>query len=335
MALARAHTVEGLIAGLCMDNKVEVKTSPEVEEMIMNLVAKDAMHRKTYTMHGLAIRELDSLMNENNIPYFIFKGTAVATHYRHPYQRTMGDVDFYIPSQDIQKAIRTIEDSWNVKVAVCDSEKHLSFNYKGILFELHYRVETFGSEKHQQLFDSMMDKVVNNTIFYDCDEGHARKLPPEEDLIVVFKHMFNHLLLEGVGLRQVVDVAVLMNSYVSKINKDSIRKHLKQLGYIRAFDATAAMLNDYLGLPCASLYAPLSDNDYRWGKRIMESVLESGNFGRSAYKNYSPGARRSVETAEHAFKHCFKLALLLPTDMPMFVIRRLAITFRKNFLKRH
>lgn len=333
MSLAKAHTVDGQIAGLVSDNRIEIEECPEKEDAIMEIMGIAVKHERMYKKHCHAVEELDHLMTESGIPYIIFKGTAVAVAYHRPGLRTMGDIDFYVPHTHFDLAKKIIGEEWNVKIEHGDSEKHLGFEYKGTPFEMHHRIETFGTSKHQRVFDAMVDNAVKKAVIYNVDDGYARKLPAEEDLIVVFKHMFNHLLLEGVGLRQVVDVAVLMNAYKSSIEKSSIRNHLKELGYLRAFDATTAMLDEYLHIPCASQYAPLSERDYRWGKFLMRYVLESGNFGRKAYKYLVPGIKRSSETAKHEIKHCFKLAPLLPTDMPMFILRRLGITFRKNFIK--
>ena len=154
-----------------------------------------------------------------------------------------------------------------------------------------------------------------------------------EDIITVFKHMFNHLLVEGVGLRQVVDVAVLLNDYQDAVDAESLRERLSMIGYIKAFDATVAMLNDFLGLPCASRYAGLTERNSQWGRKMMGFVLTSGNFGRNAYKNKSAGLARSGETAGRAFHHIFSLAPLIPSETPGIIARHTALTLRKYFGK--
>ena len=330
MELAKAHTVDGLVAGVFMNNKVRVKDSPELEDAMMNLAADNTVHKRTYAKHSSIIIELDNLLTGNNIHYFVFKGTAAAAHYPEPYQRTMGDVDFYVAPQDFQQAIEVIEGGWNVKITEQESEKHLSFEYKNIPFEMHHRVETFGLGRHQRLFDEWINNATEHTVTYELENGMAHCLPPEEDVLTVFKHMFNHLLVEGVGLRQVVDVAVLLNDYQKNINATALREKISKVGYLRAFNATVAMLDDYLGLPCSSFYSNLSGKDHKWGRKVMDFVMKSGNFGRSSYKNKAKGLAHSTETATHAFWHIFSLAPLLPSEVPGLILKHTGITIKKH-----
>lgn len=329
MKLSQAHTVDGLVAGVFIDNKVLVEDSLEKEDMLMDLVSKDTLHKRAYVRYSGVVAELESLMTRNNIPYFVFKGTAVASHYPKPYRRTMGDVDFYVSPQDIKRTIGVLEEEWKVRVAEGESEKHLSFTYKSIPFELHHRVETFGSAKHQLLFDNLISEGVRHTDTYKVDGGSARMLPPEEDIITVFKHMFNHLLVEGVGLRQVVDVAVLLNDYRHVVDISVLKERMPRIGYLKAFSATVTMLGDYLGLPCASYYAAITDNGHKWGRRIINFIMESGNFGRSAYKNKTASLSRSAETARHAFRHILTLSPLIPSEVPGIIWKHTNITIRK------
>lgn len=333
MTLAKEHAVDGLVVGVFIDNKVQLMVSPEVEDLMMDLVAKDTLYKRTYARHCSGIVALQALMSANKIPYIVFKGTAVASHYSKPYQRTMGDVDFYVQPQDFERTIGVLESNWKVKLEDGDSEKHFSFIYNDIPFELHHRVETFGSTRHQLLFDKWINNGVEHVVKYNVDGGSADMLPPEEDTITVFKHMFNHLLVEGVGLRQVVDVAVLLNDYQDDVDIATLREMLSKSGYINAFDATVVMLRDYLGLPCASRYTKITEKNHRWGKKIMDFVMESGNFGRSAYKNKSAGLARSAETASHAFRHVFSLAPLIPSEVLGLVWKHGFITIRKHLNK--
>lgn len=333
MTLAKTHTVDGLIAGLVTDNRLEIEDCPEKEDAVMEMMGVVVKHERMYKKHCRLVTELDSILSQVGIPYVVFKGTAAASAYPMPWLRTMGDVDFYVPHADFGWAKDSIERKWNVPIEKGDSEKHLGFERDGVPFEMHHRIETFGSTNHQHVFDAMVDEGVEKAVFYDANEGHACKLPPEEDIIVVFKHMFNHLLVEGVGLRQVVDVAVMLNAYKSSVDVKSLRQRMTRLGYIRAFDATVAMLGKYLGMPYSDFYSSYSNYYKWWGEHILKEVLRSGNFGRKAYKNQEQGLGRSLETASRAMRHCIKFFPLLPTDMPGLILRHTATTIHKHFIK--
>lgn len=331
MRLANAHTVSGLVAGLFMDNKVAVAKGPGKEDAMMDMAEAVANHRWAYANHCRAVSELDDLLSAGGIEYVVFKGTSSASHYPVPSLRTMGDVDFYVPKQYYDKAVSMIEGQWHEDVTHEASEKHLSFDHREIRFEIHHRVETFGTRRHQRIFDDAVDNGMRHAVRYSLEAGqYANALPAELDITVVFKHIYTHLLLEGVGLRQLVDLAMLLDDYQDRVDVKSLRGLLTRLGYIHVFDATVSMLADYIGLPCAEIYSPLTSYNRWWGDRIMKIVMESGNFGRLSYKELGSGLGRSAETAAHAFRHCLVLSPLMPAEMPAFTLRRLGITLNKH-----
>jgi hypothetical protein len=128
-------------------------------------------------------------------------------------------------------------------------------------------------------------------------------------------------------------MAVLLNDNRNDVNVASPRDKISRIGYIKAFDATVAMLGDYLGLPCASQYTKITGKGRKWGEKIMDFVMESGNFGRSAYRNKTTGLAHSAETARHAFRHVFSLAPLIPSEVPGIIWKHTNITFWKHLNK--
>lgn len=53
--------------------------------------------------------QLLKLLEDNNIPCVIIKGTAAAMAYPHPHLRTMGDVDFLVKRSDFERAAFLLE----------------------------------------------------------------------------------------------------------------------------------------------------------------------------------------------------------------------------------
>lgn len=333
--LAKEHTVLGLVAQAVCKGRVMMKDSSPVssvlssekvkevrEDIVMNLMQVDVLHQRKYKKFSSALTEFSQLMERHHIPYVVFKGLAVAQFYPFPHTRTMGDVDFYVPDSDFARAVEVLESSWHLKIDKEDIDKHFCFTYQGIRFEMHYQVETFGYGRHQRYFNRMIDDSI-------LKETRAM-LPPMEDLIVVFRHWFNHLLVEGVGLRQTIDMAVLLNAYQDKVDAQRLQSHLKNIGYERAFKAMVAMVETYLGLSCAQRYCLLAKRDYQYGDKLMAVVLESGNFGRRAYSNQVASKEKSLETAKRALGHCLKFFWLAPMDILCLVPRRIVISLKQK-----
>jgi hypothetical protein len=339
MRLAREHAVTGLVANAAMRNRIVIAggAAEGRGEIVMRLMQQTMAHRQNLRRFEDAVGRFARLMKENGIAYVVFKGLAVARHYLEPFVRTMGDVDFYVPKEDFLRAVEVIEQGLHVKMDKEDVDKHYSFDWQGIRFEMHYQIETFGNRRHQHRFNRMIDEAMaeHTDSFTLCDsDGNKTEvcvLPPTEDLIVVFKHWFNHLLVEGVGLRQTLDLAVLLNAYRDKINVGRLMTALDGIGYMKAFRAMLAMMRRYLGLDWFDNFFVYNRCDERYANKLMAAVMESGNFGRKAYRNHTTGKKKSMETATRALRHCVTFLRLAPKDILCLIPRRIGITLKQKF----
>ena len=332
--LAKEHTVLGIVANAVCYNRMHLTDSDEQESLrkqtVLGLMQYHMFHKKQYQQFERTISAFADLMNKHQIPYVIFKGMAVAQFYPSPYSRTMGDVDFYVPVSDFDKAVGIIESELKVTIEKDEIDKHFCFDYHGIRFEMHYQIETFGNAKHQKYFNFLIDTLLSSTSSFKANDKDVAILPPIGDLIVVFKHWFNHLLIEGVGLRQTLDLLVLLNAYQDKIDFLLLQNHLKAIGYWKAFKAMIAMMEKCFGLVCANSYCHLESNDYTYGDMLLCEVLSSGNFGRMAYKNLSQGRKKSFETATKSLRHCMMFFWLAPFEILFLIPKRIRITMKKR-----
>lgn len=339
MRLAKEHTVTGLVAHAAMRNRIVIagRGAEGRGETVMRLMQQTMAHRQTMQRFEDAVGRFARLMKENCIAYVVFKGLAVARLYPEPFVRTMGDVDFYVPQRDFLRAVDVIERGLHVEMDKEDVDKHYSFDWQGIRFEMHYQIETFGNRRHQRRFNRMIDEAMaeHTDSFKVCDsdgkETEVCVLPPTEDLIVVFKHWFNHLLVEGVGLRQTLDLVVLLNAYRDKMNVGRLMTALDGIGYMKAFRAMLAMMKRYLGLDWLDNFFVYDRRDERYADKLMAAVMESGNFGRKAYRNHTEGKKKSMETATRALRHCVKFFWLAPKDIIYLIPRRIGITLKQKF----
>lgn len=339
MRLAQEHAVTGLVANAAVRNRIVIAggAAEGRGEAVMRLMQQTMVHRQGMQQFEDAVGRFARLMKENGIAYVVFKGLAVARHYPEPFVRTMGDVDFYVPQRDFLRAVEVIEHGLHVVVDKEDVDKHYSFDWQGIRFEMHYQIETFGNCRHQRCFNRMIDEAMaeHTDSFWVCgsdgNETEVGVLPPTEDIIVVFKHWFNHLLVEGVGLRQTLDLAVLLNACRDKINVGRLMKALDGIGYMKAFRAMLAMMKRFFGLEWLDSNFVLGCRDERYADKLMAVVMESGNFGRKAYRNHTTGKKKSMETATRALRHCVTFLRLAPKDIICLIPRRIGITLKQKF----
>ena len=87
-------------------------------------------------VHSLQVtwehNDLDARMRQAGIPYVVLKGSASARYYPEPLDRQMGDVDFLVKREDMERAGRLLEEAgFQVRIeANFQSPIHFSFSSK-------------------------------------------------------------------------------------------------------------------------------------------------------------------------------------------------------------
>lgn len=330
---AREHAVVGVMfSGV---GKLAKEQAPP-KSLLMSWLLGTEQIKKQKSQFDDVMADFAKLLSGWNIHYVVFKGLAVASKYPDPSLRTMGDIDFYVPPNDFDRCLRLIECKLGLAVNTDDIDKHYSFYWKGICFEMHYQMETFGCKSHQMCFGSLVDDGISAGVshFY-ANETAVAMLNPALDLILVFKHWMTHYIGEGIGMRQTVDLAVLIASYKDEINVATIKGHLRDIGYLMAFDAVVAMVEKFFKIHWSDYWMDYNDGFHkknaamRHAGRMMKEVLRNGNFGRSDYK-YKFGRMKRFETMLRFLRHSFWMLPLAPKEIACMLPRRMAISMKAH-----
>lgn len=322
--MAKEQSVSGLVAEAMVRNNV--KTNPQIT---MKLLINQKKHLNLYAVMQKTLWNLTDVLNEINAEYVVFKGQLLAMLYPIPALRTAGDIDFYVPEKDFDLVFKRLSDKLKVKKAGLETEKHLNFYLNGVDCEMHHRLETFGCSSHQRYFDNLIDVNVKCAQSIKVGDSTVKILSVENNILLVFKHLFNHLMVEGVGLRQVCDLALLLDGMYGKYNPESLMTNMKKIGYHRAFRAMCALLVDELGLDANKCPCRITAYDRWWAKRLLNEIEKRGNFGKYNRKHTTPGVAKSIETAGIAFSHFMKFLPLAPNEILHLIPQRIIITLNK------
>lgn len=325
--MARQQSVSALVADSLVRNKIHINDDTAMEVMAILID-----HQRKMKRLDRAVTVLATTLAAAAIPYVVFKGQMVARYYVTPSLRSTGDVDFFVPADSYERAVRVITETLGVTVVDDHLDKHSAFVCQGVRYEMHYRIETFGFCLHQRRFDNIIAaEMKQGSPTLRLGDVEVKRLKVETDIMVVFKHLFNHLLVEGVGLRQLCDLAMMLNSARGHYDADRLAMMLRQIGYYRAFKAIGALLVNHLGMDVHIFPYTLTDRDYTWSNRIMAEVMAGGNFGRYGRRYNHSGWAKSMETAWIAMRHCLKFLPLAPLDILCIIPRRISISFKKHF----
>lgn len=223
---------------------------------------------------------LINLLNDNNIPYVILKGSSSACYYPDSKIRSLGDVDFIVDSSYLDKTKELILGA-GYELDDNTSPVHLEFSRNKVRIELHKTISGIPNNKYGAAFSKEIPNFTENSVleygyFRPCDFHHA---------IVIFLHTLHHLLNNGIGIRHLCDWAC----FVNRTKQDAFWEErfiplLKKTGtfkFMCGLTATAAQL---LGIEMPTWCVSVPENMV---DTLIYEIVSSGNFGRKKSKQYS------------------------------------------------
>ncbi len=319
--VAEEQSVIGLVlAGI---EKSNVKPP---QELLLQWIGEVQMLEQQNKAMNDFVAQMNERLWQSNIYGLLVKGQGVAQCYEKPLWRTSGDIDLLLDDVNYEKAKDLLipmadevqgEEIW---------KKHQALIIKGFDVELHGKMP-FG-------LLWKVDKVLDAVIEDSLKRGGARVwtynnsdiyLPnADNDVVLVFTHFLRHFFIEGVGLRQICDWCRLLYTYRNSLNYGLLEKRIRKMGLMSEWKAFYNLASRYLGMP--DFGSGLMVHDSRYDKKadkIMELVLESGNFGHNkdlSYRTRYSGITYKIVAAWRRLKDFAALIPVFPLDAPRFYV---------------
>lgn len=212
-----------------------------------------------------------------------------------------------------------------VRTAYPDSEEcgwHIDYPvFDDTPVEIHYIASNLRHPKYdsrlQEYFRVHADEQFRNEV--ELPEGAGRICVPTFEFNVVqqLSHIMRHFFIEGIGMRQILDLFFLLQT-----EDDSNRKNyctlLKHLGMFRFTQALMWIMADICGLDEKRLLVPC---DEKRGQLLLKEILEGGSWGR--YDNRLFGRGRNNHGLMPFLAHSLRLAWLFPEEVVVTPIVKL------------
>ncbi len=110
---------------------------------------------------------------------------------------------------------------------------------------------------------------------FDSSEGF-RVAPTEFNLVYLPVHIYNHVLNEGIGLRQYMDYYFVLKSVDASSYAEEFRKTISSFHMTKFMRGVMWVMKEVFGLEDNHL--PM-EPDEKVGRLLMDEALEGGNFG--------------------------------------------------------
>ena len=222
---------------------------------------------------------LFNFLHDNDINPILLKGQGIAQYYRNPLHRSCGDIDIYIGKKNYEKVNELLSqegfsyDKWSLL--------HMAFKWHNVDVENHRLIAHMISPIAQQRLENLVKKwlqpnLLNSVII----NGNDISTPPVNfNAAYLLLHSIDHILWEGIGLRQSCDWAIFLNSQHKKIDWESVKDILEKLGILNGWKIFGAMAVKYLGLSPKDIFIEFNQEDEKEADKLIEDIFQRGNFG--------------------------------------------------------
>lgn len=316
--LATEQTVTGLItdgAAACPAGYVPGAVSLRLMSSLV------AIEKRNAAVNAL-IAKIIPLFDKANVPTVLVKGQAVAQCYRKPEGRMPGDIDLIVRPEDYEAAktvLTSIADSTDAESA---DKLHFGGMVGDIEVELHGTVHTSLGGRINDILDSAQAELFKpgGSRTLEINGTAVRITSIDFDALFIFVHLLQHFYCGGLGLRQLCDWARVLHTHRTQIDLNLLESRLKQMGIMSEWQAFAAFLVRYLGLP--EQEAPFySSHAEAKAAKLWKFMEEVGNFGKKRRRRDRSGDPYLIRKVESFFlnsKDFLRHAGIFPLDSVKF-----------------
>lgn len=297
---------------------------PPLEVLMKWLAMIDYISRENRKINSVYAKVSKMLEYDRQHACFI-KGASVGAMYPEPMRREPGDVDVWITGG--YKAALEYANKRFPKVTGGDYGRHLEVKSDGALIEFHFIPAELYSPLHRrhmkQLYREIEGKPWNNRVTLD---GSSSIIVPdlEDTLIIVFVHLFSHLAVEGIGMKQVVDcywvlkeVAKHDTNRQQHTRKSAIEIRRRAMTFFRntgisKFIAALMYVLQQIGMEEElMLCAP----NAKLGKRLLNEILNTGVVSVEELVTGKYGKENKLHRFYRRLSRALRLMPIAPSEM--------------------
>lgn len=229
--------------------------------------------------------ELTDYLKQYGFDTCILKGQGNALMYPNPLLRTPGDIDVWTRGKGIRGIIRIVRKK-NPKAKAC--YHHVDYGkFKDVEVEIHYRPSFMFNPIHNWRLQKWFSKMAEGGwLMAELPEDAGSIRIPNREFNIIFQlsHIYNHVLHEGIGLKQIIDYYYLL-IHNSQCIIHNWEETLRYLGLEKIAGAMMWVLVYLVYGEGCMVHGSKRDDwmicepDEKRGKVLLAEIMKGGNFG--------------------------------------------------------
>lgn len=234
----------------------------------------------------------------------LLKGQGNTLYYPDQYIRTSGDIDIWVEGGT--KVVLPFARR-NFRCSKACYHHVDAGEYKGVKVEVHYRPSFMNNLIHnrrlQKWFEEKAEEQFANRV--ELPNGAGKICVPTNAFNRIYQmaHVYNHVIHEGVGLRQLIDYYYLLRKTKDdvKCEMENVKETLQYLGLYKFAGAVMWVLRDVLRLEEQYMIVPPNE---KLGRLLLDEIMQGGNFGQydTRVKHGSSQLSRNIQRLKRDFR---------------------------------
>ncbi|WOO38830.1 nucleotidyltransferase family protein [Anaerocolumna sp. AGMB13020] len=298
---AKAHQVHTLIYPLFEELPKEFRPDAAFLEAYKCEVLREAALQ---ILHMAQMEKVFTAFMEAGIPIIALKGLIIREYYPYPELRTMGDADVLVHTSDLQKAHKVLISLGYRKGKV--SERHITYLHtvhpEVELHEILTINEASESKKH------FSDTVWNNAHYDYVGEVPVLVLSVEDQILHLLFHTIQHVMISGIGIRQICDLTLFLNAHLNDFAWEDILAEMRDYGWEKFAITIFILCHQLFKLPVpAFILKERSTDSLLYQQLFIEDILRSGVYGKRT---------KEREASRHILMYMKNNSSALSSDIP-------------------
>ena len=329
--LSRKHKIEGLIYSAL--NKAELLENID-EDKVKDLKKEVFFTGVTQISNMSKLEKVFNEFSKENVPVIVLKGLVVREYYPQPEQRSMSDADIFVKAKDINKSKKILIDLGYTEIDA-EASHHIKYIKSGYpMIELHWHVmKRDGFSDELDLFE---DDIWDRTIEVKVKGAKVLSLGYEDLALHLCMHMAAHLAASGFGVRQIVDLVLLVEKKGHLIDWTLFINKAEEFGFKKFIIIMFKICNILFSMDIPKEMAVYKIDDEEMFESLISTIFDGGVYGKKDmasnfanqvafnYKgkdsNATIGAIRryfrfifpSIETMSDKYSYARKIRILTP-----------------------
>ena len=217
-----------------------------------------------FVLHDDALKKIELVLNEAEIPYILLKGAVLRNLYPAPEMRTSCDIDVLVHEEDLDRAVNALEAHTDFKM---DHRAYhdISMLNRNVHLELHFSIK-----EHEENLDKVLIRAWE---YAELAEGCRYAFTPEFQIFHIVAHMSYHFLHGGLGIRPFLDLWLLRSK--TEFDENQVKDLCRQCGILKFYEECCNLINVWLG-----------EGKHTETTEVFEQFcLSGGVFGDHKFKN--------------------------------------------------